>query len=83
MTRMESNNSSRTYTPKPNTVASYILEDLGYCCLQEFFIRYPDNGDIAVRLGVLVKSVREVRKKVAAGLGHCDGNCNCLKRKKK
>jgi hypothetical protein len=72
MIRMESNNSVR----------AMILRDLGYCCLQEFFIRYTDNKMIAAKLGVGVRAVRDLRKRVAKGEGHCSKNQRCIRLEK-
>ena len=58
------------------TIKSLIEQDLGYCCEWRFFALYPDNGLIAARLGVHVRTVQKHRERLATL--KCDGQAGCL-----
>lgn len=64
----------------PPTIASLILEDLGYCCLWAFFKKFGGRPSlIAARLGFTPRAVRRVK---AYTLEHCTcaENHRCMRK---
>lgn len=58
-------------------IPDMILNDLGYCCLQRFFLLYPSPTQIAIRLGVTKRAVCKVKAKVRENPAPCE---KCQKR---
>lgn len=62
------------------TVSRLVTEDLGYCCLWFFFLRYRQTSVIADRLGVSPSTIKAHRARLHAGLYSCANRPGCMKR---
>lgn len=53
--------------PRANTVESYIVESLHYCCEWYFLQLYKDSELVALRLGVTTNTIRRHRLWIKQG----------------
>ena len=75
-------NNKPSVPPPKLSLEKMVKEDLGYCCLEFFFLRYRKTETIALRLGLTQGTVRKWKHQVDQGLyGDCNDCERCIKKK--